>query len=189
MENRRLKAIVALLVILAAAGWDQAAKHLARTYLEGRPPVLVVDRMLVLRYVENEGAFLSLGARLPRAARTVVFIAFPLIVLAWMVGFLLRKRGVGWGMLTGFALVVGGGAGNLFDRLFHDGRVGDFLMLGLGGIHTGIFNFADVAVMAGCVVLLLAPSAEKGRSAPTAPPPPSAAEPPATPEPPTSASL
>jgi len=128
----------------------------------------------VLRYVENEGAFLNLGERLPRSVRMVVFIAFPLVVLAGMIGFLLRKRGIGWGMLVGFSLVVGGGAGNLFDRLFHDGRVGDFMMLGLGRIHTGIFNVADLAVMAGCVVLLLAPSTRKP-SPPAMPEPPSSA--------------
>jgi len=95
----------------------------------------------------------------------VAFVAFPLIVLAWMIVFLLRKQGIGWGMLTGFSLIVGGGAGNLFDRLFHGGRVGDFLMAGIGAIHTGIFNFADLAVMAGCVVLVLAPSRARPRTA------------------------
>jgi len=49
MDGRRLKALVALLIILAAAGWDQATKSLARSRLEGRPPVPVVHRILVLR--------------------------------------------------------------------------------------------------------------------------------------------
>jgi signal peptidase II len=165
MDRRRLKALVGLLVILAALGWDQGTKQLARARLEGRAPVLLVDRILVLRYVENEGAFLSLGARLPRPARTAAFIAFPLAVLAGMIVFLVRRRGIGWGTLVGFYLIVGGGAGNLIDRLFRDGHVGDFIMVGLGGIRTGIFNFADAAVMAGCVLLLLAPSREKAPAA------------------------
>jgi signal peptidase II len=157
LEVRRAAA-VALLIILAAAGWDQGSKSLARARLEGRPAISVVDRVVLLQWVENEGAFLSLGAGFPRAVRMIMFIAFPLVVLGFMLGFLLRPRGAGWGTLTGLSLIVGGGAGNLIDRIFRDGRVGDFILLAVGGLHTGIFNFADLAVMAGCVVLLFAPS-------------------------------
>jgi len=120
--------------------------------------VSLLDRFVVLRYVENEGAFLSLGAGLSRPARTAAFIAFPVVVLACMIVVLARRRAVGWGTLVGLSLVVGGGAGNLVDRLLRDGRVGDFIMVGVGGLRTGIFNFADVAVLAGCLALLATPS-------------------------------
>lgn len=163
VSGRPTKAVVCLLLVLAAVGWDQGTKHAARIELSGKPPVFLVDRLLVLRYVENEGAFLSLGARLSRPVRTVTFIAFPLVVLGCMVVSLLRKGGIGWGTLVGFSLIVGGGAGNLIDRLLRDGRVGDFIMIGVGGIRTGIFNFADISVLAGCIVLLFSPSAKKPR--------------------------
>jgi signal peptidase II len=160
---RALKAAAALLIVCAAAVGDQGTKRAAREELSGRPPVFLVGRILVLHYVENEGAFLSLGARLPRPVRTVTFIGFPLVVLGCMIVFLLRKGGIGWGTLVGFSLIVGGGAGNLIDRLLRDGRVGDFIMIGIGGLHTGIFNFADFAVLSGCVVLLFSSSKEKPR--------------------------
>lgn len=168
MNPRMMKVIVALLLVCAAIGLDQATKHAARVLLAGRPPVHVVDRVLVLRYVENEGAFLSLGADLSRPIRTVTFIAFPLVVLGCMIVFLLRKGGIGWGTLAGFSLIVGGGAGNLIDRLLRDGRVGDFIMIGLGSVRTGIFNFADLFVLAGCAVLLFSPAKEKLRPSPQA---------------------
>jgi len=56
--------------------------------------------------------------------------------------------------LTGSALLAGGGIGNLIDRVINDGRVADFVSLGLGPVRTGIFNVADVAVMAGAMLLL-----------------------------------
>jgi len=173
MDGRALKAAAAVLIILASAGLDQGAKSLARARLQGSPPVAVVGGLVSLRWVENEGAFLSLGARFPRPVRMVAFIAFPLIVLGFMIGTLLRRRGVGWGTLAGLSLIAGGGAGNLIDRIFRDGRVGDFILLGIGRLHTGIFNLADLAVLAGCVVLLFAPP--RGRrpreTAPGADPP------------------
>jgi len=163
MNDRALKALCALLIVVAAAAVDQGTKAAARKELSGKPPVFLVERIMVLRYVENEGAFLSLGAGLPRTVRTVTFIAFPLIVLGCMVVYLLRKRGIGWGTLAGFSLIVGGGVGNLIDRLFRDGRVGDFIMIGVGGLRTGIFNFADLTVLAGCIVLLFSPSVKRPR--------------------------
>src|SRR5687768_7175296 len=55
---------------------------------------------------------------------------------------------------TGLALMVGGGLGNLIDRLINDGRVVDFLNVGIGPLRTGIFNVADLAITAGAVALL-----------------------------------
>jgi signal peptidase II len=52
-------------------------------------------------------------------------------------------------------LVAAGGAGNLVDRIVRDGRVIDFMNLGLGPVRTGIFNMADVQIMAGLALLLL----------------------------------
>ena len=163
-DRRALKAAAALLIILACAGLDQGTKGLARARLQGGPPVAVAGGLVTLRWVENEGAFLSLGARFPRPVRMVAFIAFPLIVLGFMIGTLVRRRSVGWGTLAGLSLIAGGGAGNLIDRIFRDGRVGDFIMLGLGRLHTGILNLADLCVLAGCIVLLVAPS--RGRGSP-----------------------
>lgn len=134
-DRRVLKAAAAVLIILASAGLDQGAKSLARARLEGNPPVAVVGGLISLRWVVNEGAFLSLGAGFPRPVRMVTFVAFPLIVLGFMIGFLLRRQEVGWGTLAGLSLIVGGGAGNLIDRIFRDGRVGDFIMLGVGRLH------------------------------------------------------
>jgi len=164
VNTRTTKAIAVLLLVCAAVACDQGTKQAARTWLSGRPTVTLVERVLVLRYAENEGAFLSLGAGFPRPVRTVTFIAFPLGVLACMIAYLLRRGGVGGGTLVGCSLIVGGGAGNLIDRLFRDGRVTDFIMAGIGGLHTGIFNFADLTVLAGCVVLLFSPGKEPLRS-------------------------
>jgi signal peptidase II len=50
-------------------------------------------------------------------------------------------------------LILAGGGSNLIDRLLHHGRVIDFMNLGIGPLRTGIFNFADVFITVGGVVL------------------------------------
>ena len=56
-----------------------------------------------------------------------------------------------WAMV----LIAAGGMGNLVDRVLRDGRVIDFMNLGLGPVRTGIFNVADVQIMVGLGLLLL----------------------------------
>jgi signal peptidase II len=161
--TRLLKALLILVIVLTCIGCDQATKWLARARLMNGGTVFLADNVLVLRYVENEGGFLSLGARLPPAARTVVFIAFPFLILFWIIFSLVRNKETGWVFLIGFSFIAGGGFGNLIDRLFRDGRVSDFINVGIGSLRTGIFNVADLSVLIGCLVLLASPWNPKQR--------------------------
>ena len=52
---------------------------------------------------------------------------------------------------VGVALLLGGGLGNLIDRLAR-GRVVDFLQLRAGPLHTGVFNLGDLAIVAGVLI-------------------------------------
>jgi signal peptidase II len=70
--------------------------------------------------------------------------------------FLMRTRSLTTLQRVGFSLFLAGGLGNWIDRLANDGRVIDFVSLGLGPLHTGIFNVADVAITAGIVTVLIA---------------------------------
>jgi signal peptidase II len=49
---------------------------------------------------------------------------------------------------------LGGGIGNLIDRVVHNGLVTDFINVGMGPLRTGIFNVADVAVMGSGIALM-----------------------------------
>src|SRR5215470_9414475 len=56
--------------------------------------------------------------------------------------------------LAGLSLILGGAAGNLFDRIAF-GRVTDFLEFYVGNYHWPTFNVADSAIVVGCGLLLL----------------------------------
>jgi signal peptidase II len=169
MRTRVMKLGLIVLIVLACIGCDQAAKHAARQHLEGRGTVSLVDGVVQLRYVENSGAFLSLGSTMPRPVRMVAFIAFPLIVLALMIVYVARRRETAWLVVAGLSFIVGGGCGNLIDRVLHDGRVSDFIIVGIGFIHTGILNLADLSVLLGCILLLLSPKKKPPRPGVDAP--------------------
>jgi signal peptidase II len=148
---------LSILVVAATActGCDQAAKHLARTYLEDRPPISLLADSLRLIHVENPGAFLGLGAAWPEALRDGIFmVGVPLILVAFAIYFV-KYRAASWLGLGAAGLMIGGGLSNLIDRIAFGGFVTDFLNVGLGPLRTGIFNLADMAVLIGAAVLVL----------------------------------
>jgi signal peptidase II len=126
----------------------------ARKLLSTAEPTSLLNGFIRFEYVENAGAFLGLGANLPGSLRFLLFIVFTSATLALMALSMLRQRDGELPQLAGLALLAGGGIGNLLDRITNEGAVVDFVSLGFGTVRTGIFNVADVAVMAGAMVLL-----------------------------------
>ena len=53
-----------------------------------------------------------------------------------------------------YSLMIGGILGNLFDRCFN-GYVIDFLSFKFGSYYFPIFNFADVFIVVGGIILII----------------------------------
>lgn len=143
------------LALVFCVGCDQAAKAIARDALASSPPVSFFGGAVRFEYAENPGAFLSLGAELPPQIRFLLGVVFVALTLAALLVFMLRSTTLSPGQKVGLALVVGGGFGNLIDRVANDGHVIDFVSVGIGSLRTGIFNVADMAITAGVLVMLV----------------------------------
>jgi signal peptidase II len=149
------RVVVVLLTLCCCVGCDQVSKSAARTLLaSGNTQSLFADS-LRLQLVQNPGSFLSLGASLPEQTRFALFTGAVAVVLIGLVCVALFARRLGPGLFIALAMVAGGGISNLIDRLLFDGRVTDFLNIGIGSLRTGIFNVADMAILAGAILLLL----------------------------------
>lgn len=158
----RLRAL-ALLVLVACVGCDQASKRIATDCLGAGPAVLLSGGMIRLDRVENTGGFLSLGSGLPPGARFWIYVGVVGAGLTLLAGYLLVRPPIVRGNAVAMALVLGGGLGNWLDRVAHDGTVVDFVQLRLGPLHTGIFNLADTAILAGGLLLLHVRARERVR--------------------------
>jgi signal peptidase II len=154
--KKYLRFVLVLLILLCCVGCDQAVKAIAKGALASSPPVLFLDGAVRLQYAENPGAFLSLGAELPAGVRYLFGVVLVGATQLALFAFLMRARSLTTAQRIGFSLFLAGGLGNWIDRLANDGRVIDFVSLGLGPLHTGIFNVADVAITAGIVMVLAA---------------------------------
>jgi signal peptidase II len=154
--------LVLLIAIGATIGCDRVTKHIAATTLAGTPSRSFLADTFRLEYVENAGAFLGLGADWPLPVRTAFFSIGNGLLLLSLTIMALRLR---WPRpaLFGVALFVGGGASNLLDRIAY-GNVIDFMNVGLGPVRTGIFNVADMAIMLGAAIVIVAGYCSDGRT-------------------------
>jgi signal peptidase II len=150
---RRL--LLILCVLACCAGCDRVSKTYAESRLSRTQALSFLAGSVRLQLTYNEGAFLSLGSSLSKPWRQAIFrggVACMLLgLLAYAVFFAPSSP---WPVCAA-GLVFAGGASNLADRFLYDGYVLDFINVGIGSIRTGIFNVADVAIMAGILMLLI----------------------------------
>lgn len=158
---RRTQLLVFLVVATACVGCDHVAKHAAANALVPGQIVSIAGDALRFELVENPGAFLSLGATLPDWLRQPLLVGLVPLLLAAVCAAALAKTPLPPLQLLALGLIAGGGLGNWLDRLLYDGSVRDFVSLGVGTLRTGIFNLADVAIVAGAALAIFGTPREK----------------------------
>ena len=146
--------LLAAALLAGTIGCDRVTKRIATETLAGAAERSYLADTVRVEYAENTGGFLSLGAAWPAHGRTAVFIVATGALLMAIGVALVRATWDAWTLL-GATLFLAGGASNWIDRVVH-GRVVDFLNLGIGPVRTGIFNVADVAIVLGLGLLLIA---------------------------------
>jgi signal peptidase II len=147
------RSLLVLLLLIFCVGCDQLTKDVAHQYLALQPPQSWFYDTVRLQYAENTGAFLSLGGGFSEGVRVFLFQVFPALCLAALAMILFAQQ-IPLPTAIAWSLVLSGGLGNLLDRIMNDGRVIDFMNLGIGPLRTGIFNVADVCITTGVVLLI-----------------------------------
>ena len=154
LKIRNLRWSVLVLLLTLNFGCDQISKKVVRIEISDYEHISVINNTFTLTKVENSGAFLSLGDQMPYAIRLILLSGLPLLFLGYGLFFLFSKPNLNLAMQIALCFLIGGGAGNLYDRIIH-GSVTDFMHLDLGIFQTGVFNFADISIMIGVGILLI----------------------------------
>jgi signal peptidase II len=121
---------------------DQLTKDLVRTTLSPGQSLDVVG-LLSIQPFRNPGIA---GGSWAGNAVPAAFVATAAVLA--MLLFLARNGVAGRPVLIGFGLLIGGGMGNLLDRVRH-GYVTDFILHG-----NQVFNLADIAIFVGSLVIV-----------------------------------
>jgi signal peptidase II len=152
--NIRSRVTLLLAIGLIGIAGDQITKSIAQSHLrEGELHVFLAD-MLRLQLAHNYGAFLSLGDSLSPTWRQGLWSIGVACILVAILVYALLARSLDRPLMVSLALILAGGASNLYDRIAYDGYVVDFLNVGVGPLRTGIFNLADMAITTGALIVL-----------------------------------
>jgi len=154
MNQKLLKIGLFLSILTFGIGCDQTTKEIAREQLAYHAPIHYLEGVFILTYYENSGAFLGMGEQLSPTVKLFFLMLLPLILL-FVISLHVLKSNYSVLSFTGFCLLIAGGLGNLVDR-FLDGFVVDFMHIRLiDGVKTGVFNFADVYITVGVLLIFL----------------------------------
>ena len=147
MKNLR-KTLCPITVIFLLIFIDQAVKFLAASRLKGQADYPLLPGLLEFSYLENTGAAFSSFMGKKGFLITLTTFAMLFLILKYLqIPETGNRRFLP--MKTAFLLIVGGGIGNLIDRIFN-GYVVDFIYF--VPIDFPKFNIADCYVCIGMAI-------------------------------------
>lgn len=141
--------IAAVLSGLAVLGLDQYTKYLVSTNFVLGETRAFIKGFIELSYIHNTGAAWGM-----LSGKRYILIAVTLAVMAVCIALFVKYAKGSRLMLWALTLVLSGGAGNMIDRVFRDGKVVDFLHFEFFPSFP-VFNIADCAIVVGAVLLAL----------------------------------
>lgn len=133
-------------IAAAAAVLDQIFKELVLAYVVPVGSIEVIPSLFSLVYTENRGVAFGLFQN-----TTWLFAIVTVLIIAFLLFFYQKYKFKSKLIITAMGLVIGGGIGNLIDRVFR-GYVIDFLSV---SFFPPVCNFADYCVVIGAVILIL----------------------------------
>jgi signal peptidase II len=138
--------IFMLLLSAVAAAADQAIKQLVIQNLKPVGKMTVIQGLLDFVYLENRGAAFGMLQN-----QRWFFIGITFLISAAVIVALFRYNNHEFFSYAASALIVGGGIGNMIDRIFR-GYVVDYISV---SFFPPVFNFADCCVTIGTVCLII----------------------------------
>jgi len=139
--------IKAWIIPLAAAvfGLDRVLNIWVATHMTLGQSIAVLPPVLWITYITNSGAAFSILRH-----GTPLFIVIAFVILIALAIYVVRVPEISQSFGWGAALLAGGTAGNLWDRIVA-GRVIDYIHFR----YWAIFNLADAAIVVGIGLIVL----------------------------------
>jgi len=152
-KKKRYRIITAIIMTIIFI--DHITKIIAKATLRYSTPKIYLWDFFRFQYAENTGAMLGLGSSLPESVRFWLLTVLVGILLFVLLAYVLFGRHLSNLQIISLSLISGGGLSNFIDRIINNGRVVDFMNMGIGWLRTGIFNVADVMIMIGMGLILI----------------------------------
>jgi signal peptidase II len=132
---------------------DMASKRFIDSHVSDADTYRVIPGFFDIIRSENRGVAFGLFNDSTFEWRTTLLVVVSLAAVALVGGLLWHPERLDRLSMAGFALILGGAAGNVFDRIVW-GRVTDFLLFYVGQYQWPAFNAADSAIVIGSALLI-----------------------------------
>jgi signal peptidase II len=133
---------------------DQATKYAISRFTAPGSMRELIPGVLNLVHTSNPGVAFGFLADSQMPWRSPVLIFFSVTVMVTIVWIVATDRAGGSFGQCGMALVLGGAAGNVVDRLMLS-SVTDFIDFHVGAYHWYTFNVADSAIVIGAGLIVI----------------------------------
>jgi signal peptidase II len=143
-----------LLLACVALAADQISKHAVEKYTEVGTLRVLLPGVINLVHTNNPGVAFGIFAESNSPWLSPVLILFSFSVIMFLLWLLATGRAGGRLGQAGIALILGGAAGNVLDRVARR-SVTDFIDFHVGAHHWYTFNLADSAIVLGAGLVLL----------------------------------
>ncbi len=142
-----MQILIPMVSIAMIVGMDQLFKYWVLQVLEPIQVYPLIEGVFQFRYLENRG--MAFG--LMEEQWWLLIGGTAVILIAGLVVIFMKKIHSKW-LLAALSLAIGGGIGNLIDRIFR-GYVVDYL--DFCAINFAVFNFADMCVSAAMIMFII----------------------------------
>ena len=117
------------------------------------------NEFLIIYHVRNKAIAFSIGDNLPDQFRFPLFVIVPILVLILLFVYYFKTDDFSKLQRWALAGIIGGGIGNIIDRILRPDGVVDFISVKFYGIfgmeRWPTFNVADSSVVICCIILLI----------------------------------
>ena len=137
--------VIALIIAAFVALLDQIIKYSVVNNIKPHGTVSIISGVLNITYVENRGVAFGMFTDM-----RWIFVALTALMIFAIIFYMFKKRPEGKFFYIVAGLIIGGGLGNLYDRIVN-GYVIDYISL---SFFPPICNFADYCITVGVILLI-----------------------------------
>ena len=138
---------------------DQITKLLVVIFIPFSKPIKLLGDFIVLRHIRNTAIAFGLGGNFSPEVKQILFLILPLLVIVFLIIFIFRAKDLKPLQRWTLCAIVGGGMGNIIDRITRPRGVVDFVdvkFFGIFGLERWpTFNVADSTIVVGIFILII----------------------------------
>ena len=139
--------LLTLIIVISSVVLDQVTKLMVLQNIPLHADVAVLPGIFHFTYVENKGAAFGM-----LSDHRWVFMVVSVLAIAAFAFYIIKFKPQGKLLVSSMAMIIGGGVGNMIDRVFRSSVV-DFIEVDF--MEFAVFNVADIFVCVGCGLMIL----------------------------------